>query len=61
MLKSKWINTILLIIVIILLTLNLMKLNSINTVLDNLPTLEEIDQRIMHWGQHFGSHYSNIK
>ncbi len=23
------------------------------------PTLEEIDQRIMHWGQHFGAVYSD--
>lgn len=22
------------------------------------PTLEQIDQRIMHWGQHFGQHFS---
>ncbi len=23
------------------------------------PTLEQIDQRIMHWEQHFGAVYSN--
>ena len=25
----------------------------------SLPTLEQIDQRIMHWEQHFGNHFSN--
>lgn len=23
------------------------------------PTLDEIDQRIMHWAQHYGQHFSN--
>ena len=26
----------------------------------NQPTLEEIDQRIMHWEQHYGSHFSEL-
>ncbi len=25
----------------------------------NQPTLEDIDQRIMHWGQHYGQHFSS--
>ncbi len=25
----------------------------------NQPTLEQIDQRIMHWGQHFGATFSH--
>lgn len=33
-------------------------LDEILEKINDLPTLEEIDKRIMHWGQHFGQHFS---
>lgn len=33
-------------------------LDEILEKINDLPTLEEIDNRIMHWGQHFGQHFS---
>jgi|GEM_PF-2553122 len=48
-------NTLLLIICIILLTICIYGIYT----QPQAPKLEEIDQRIMHWGQHFGQHFSN--
>jgi len=45
-------NTILLLICIVLLVICAYGIYS-------RPSLEEIDARIMHWGQHFGQHFSN--
>ncbi len=45
-------NTVLLLVCIVLLIICIYGIY-------NQPTLEEIDQRIMHWGQHFGAAYSN--
>ena len=50
--KKSNLNTILLIIIIVLLIICAYGIYS-------RPTLDEIDQRIMHWGQHFGQHFSN--
>lgn len=52
--KKNNLNTALLIICIILL---IICIYGIYTQPQG-PTLEEIDQRIMHWGQHFGQHFS---
>jgi len=49
--KTEKLNTILLAICTILLIVIAMGVYQ-------RPTLEEIDQRIMHWGQHFGVHFS---
>ena len=45
-------NTILLVIIILLLIICAYGIYS-------RPTLNEIDQRIMYWGQHFGQHFAN--
>jgi flagellar basal body-associated protein FliL len=50
--KKSDLNTILLIIIIVLLIICAYGIYS-------RPTLDEIDQRIMHWGQHFGQQFSN--
>ncbi len=47
-------NTVLLIICIVLLTICTYKIYS----QPQAPTIEEIDGRIRHWGQHFGQHFS---
>jgi hypothetical protein len=51
MIKSN-LNTILLVIIIVLLIICAYGIYS-------RPTLEEIDVRIIHWGQHFGAAFSN--
>lgn len=48
-------NTVLLFICIILLAICVYGIYT----QPQAPTLEEIDQRIMHWGQHFGAVFSN--
>ncbi len=50
--KKLDLNTTLQIIIIVLLLICVYGIYS-------LPTLEQIDQRIMHWEQHFGNHFSN--
>jgi len=50
--KKSNLNTILLIIIIVLLIICAYGIYS-------RPTLEQIDERIMHWGQHFGAVFSN--
>ncbi len=50
--KNVNLNTLLLLICIVLLIICAYGIY-------NQPTLEEIDQRIMHWGQHFGATFSN--
>jgi hypothetical protein len=50
--KKLNLNTILLIIIIVLLIICAYGIYS-------RPTLEQIDERIMHWGQHFGAVFSN--
>jgi flagellar basal body-associated protein FliL len=50
--KKSDLNTILLIIIIVLLIICAYGIYS-------RPTLDEIDRRIMHWGQHFGQQFSN--
>lgn len=50
--KKQNLNTILLIICIILLIICIYGIYS-------RPTIEEIDQQIMHWGQHYGAAFSS--
>lgn len=50
--KRENFNTVLLLICIILLAMCAYGIYS-------RPTLEEIDERIMHWGLHYGAHFSS--
>ncbi|MHA7056067.1 hypothetical protein ACWGOQ_0002535 [Aquimarina sp. M1] len=51
--KKQNIHTILLLICILLLSICAYGIYS-------QPTLDEIDQRIQYWGQHYGQHFSAI-
>lgn len=52
--KRENFNTVLLLICIILLAMCAYGIYS-------RPTLQEIDERIMHWEQHYGAHFSAVK
>lgn len=50
--KKENLNTILLLLCLVMLLICAYGIYS-------RPTLKEIDQRMMHWGQHYGQHFSN--
>ena len=53
MIKNSTLNTSLLLLCTVLLGVSTYGVYS-------RPTLEEIDQRMMMWGQHYGLHYSEV-